>query len=79
VEELVGCLQHVLGDAALREHMAWQARPSVERFRWSRIAEDYLALFREAIMRREAPLAAPRQATWRNVLGWLAGRLERAA
>ncbi|MBI1901049.1 MAG: glycosyltransferase family 4 protein [Planctomycetia bacterium] len=79
-DELAACLARVLGDGALRQRMAQKARPSVERFRWSSIAQDYLDLFREAISRRvTAAPGMPPQALWRNFLGWLAGRRQRAA
>ncbi len=50
--ELAGILGGLLEDPAARDRLAQQARPSVEPYRWSHIAQGYLALFREVVEAR---------------------------
>jgi hypothetical protein len=51
-------LRHVLRDEPLRQHLASQARQSVLRFSWERIAEEHLAVYAEVRTARQARLAA---------------------
>ena len=51
-------LRQVLTDAPLRQRMANQARASVLRFSWERIADEHLALYADVRSAREARLAA---------------------
>ncbi len=43
----------LLADTALRDRLAAQARPSVERFGWEHIAGAHLAMFRDLLSERE--------------------------
>jgi glycosyltransferase involved in cell wall biosynthesis len=56
-EDLAGQLDRLLTNEAERDRLARQAAPSVEAYRWSRIAPAYLELFAEVIAaRRRAPV-----------------------
>jgi glycosyltransferase involved in cell wall biosynthesis len=48
VEALACGLETLLGDAALRADMSVQGRRRAERFRWSQVAEQTLAVYAEA-------------------------------
>jgi glycosyltransferase involved in cell wall biosynthesis len=54
VAALAAILDRLLSDTAARGRLAQQARPSVEPYRWSRIAAAYLELFREVAEGRPA-------------------------
>jgi D-inositol-3-phosphate glycosyltransferase len=53
-------LRTLLGDDALRARMARQARASVQRFAWDRIADEHVALYGDVLAERGAGLAAAR-------------------
>ncbi len=52
-------IRDVLDDSALRARLAANARPSVERFDWGRIADEHLALYRQVLAERDALAAEP--------------------
>jgi D-inositol-3-phosphate glycosyltransferase len=51
-------LRQVLTDEPLRQHLASQARESVLRFSWERIADEHLAVYADVRSARQARLAA---------------------
>jgi D-inositol-3-phosphate glycosyltransferase len=51
-------LRQVLTDDALRQRMARQARESVLRFSWERIADEHLAVYADVRSARQARLVA---------------------
>lgn len=50
--ELAAVLDRLLSDPTARDRLAQQARLSVEPYRWGRIAEGYVELFREVVESR---------------------------
>jgi D-inositol-3-phosphate glycosyltransferase len=53
-------LRTILADDVLRARLAAQARPSVQRYAWDRIAEQHLGLYGEVLAERGTELAAAR-------------------
>jgi D-inositol-3-phosphate glycosyltransferase len=51
-------LRRVLGDEALRRHLAGQARESVLDYGWERIADEHLALYADVLAERSLRVAA---------------------